>query len=61
MSTSLFNADVTVTVPVSMPSSLLCHITHYAAAQGITRSALVRRAVLALVADQPTSVTEVPR
>ena len=59
MAKSKLTSDPNITVPVVLRLSVLRRLTAEAESQGLSRSALVRRAVLALVTDQPASATEV--
>lgn len=49
MTNPTFTKDVSVTVPVSMPASLLSLINAQASADGVNRSALIRQALESIV------------
>ena len=56
MSLSKLTIDPNVTVPIVLRLSILQHLTEMAATQGLSRSALVRRAVLSLVTDDRSTI-----
>ena len=55
MADSKLTSDPNITVPLVLRLSVLKRLTAEAEAQGLSRSALVRRAVLAFVDGQPAA------